>query len=65
MATFPEEWNPTKVDVKSGWKNRSKVLADITTYVNDETYIPDENDFMEKVDLILEYLKLKYKIQNK
>lgn len=62
---FPKEWDPTEIDSKAGWQNRSRILANITTYVNNEIYIEDENEFMEKVDLILEWLKSKYKIKNK
>lgn len=39
--TFPIEWNPSKVDEKTGWKNRSTILAEIATFVNDEIYLED------------------------
>ena len=60
---YPEEWQPSKIDARVGWKNRSKILAEIASAVNEEIYIEDENEFMEKVDVILEWLKTKYKIQ--
>ncbi len=61
-TTFPKEWEPTKLDINSGWKNKSKVLSEIVTAINDEIYVEDENDLMEKMDVALEYLKSKYKI---
>ena len=62
--SYPKEWEPSKIDSRVGWKNRSKILAEITSAVNDEIYIEDENEFMEKVDVVLEYLKTKYQIKN-
>lgn len=65
MNNYQKEWEPRKVDIKSGWKNNAKILSDITEFVNEELYIPDENEFMEKLDLVFEYLKDKYKITSK
>lgn len=56
----PKEWNARPVDVKSGWKNNSKVLAEITSAVNCDKYVPNEDDFMEYMDLALEFIKEKY-----
>ena len=62
-SQIPAEWQARPIDVKSGWKNNAKLLAEITTAVNDEIYIEDENVFMEKVDVILEWMKKRYKIE--
>ena len=40
-----------------------KILSEIVTAMNEEVYVADENDMMEKVDLVLEYLKSKYEIK--
>ena len=65
MLTYPQSWEPRPIDVKSGWKNNSKILSEIVTAINDEIYIEDEGEFMEKVDVMLEYLKSKYEIKDK
>ena len=57
---IPDEWNPRPVDVKSGWKNNAKILAEIVTAINDEIYIEDESVEMEKIDIVLEWIKRKY-----
>lgn len=62
MRTYPKEWVASPKEIENGWNNKPKILSEITTAVNDEIYIEDENEFMEKVDVILEYLKSKYKI---
>lgn len=63
MGTFPKEWIPSSGHAKNGWKNNPKILSEITTAVNEDTYIEDETAFMEELDLVLEYLKSKYKIE--
>ena len=55
-----EEWKPRAVDEKSGWKNNAKLLAEIVTAMNDEEYIEDESAMMEKVDIVLEWIKKRY-----
>ncbi len=63
---YPKEWEPNKVHIKSGWKNNPNILSEITTAVNERhEYIEDENEFMETVDFILEFLKAKYNISTK
>lgn len=56
----PKEWEPTELHKKSGWKNNPMILSDITTAVNEEFYIEDENEFMERVDIILEWISQRY-----
>lgn len=58
-------FDPTALDVKSGWKNNSKLLSEIVTNLNEEVYIEDENGMMEKIDIVLEYLKSKFNITKK
>lgn len=56
----PKEWNPRPIDIKSNWKNNSKVLAEIVAAVNLDKYVEDENDMMEYMDFALEFIKEKY-----
>ena len=65
MNIYPKEWEPRPTDLKSGWKNNPKILSEIVTSINDETFVEDENELMEKIDFALEWLKSKYKITNK
>jgi hypothetical protein len=62
MVSFPKSWLPTKIHLKSGWKNNPIILAEIVTSINDEIYVEDENEMMEKIDIVLEWLKSKYNI---
>jgi len=64
-AGFPQEWIPTEVHKKSGWRNNPKVLSEIVTNINDEIYVPDESELMEKIDLVLEWMKKRYTITKK
>ena len=59
---FPKEWEPSKVHLKSGWKNNPKVLQEIVTTINDEMFVESEDEMMEMMDVVLEYLKSKYSI---
>lgn len=61
---YPKEWEPTKVHIKSGWKNNPNILTEIVTAINDEIYVEDENALMEKIDVALEHLKTKYQIKS-
>lgn len=61
----PLEWKPTKVHTKSGWKNNPEILSEIVTEINEEIYVDDESVEMEKIDIVLEWLKSKYKISKK
>lgn len=54
---LPKEFDARPIDVKSGWKNNAKILAEIVTAINNEIYVEDENAEMEKVDIILEWLR--------
>lgn len=65
MTNSPIEWQPRPVDIKSGWKNNAKILAEIVDYVNGEKYVEYEDVLMEQLDEVLEYLKSKYKITKK
>lgn len=58
---IPEEWNPRPVDVKSGWKNNAKVLAEIVSAINEDIFIEDESAEMEKIDIVLQWIRDKYK----
>lgn len=62
---FPKEWEARPIDIKSGWKNNPKILAEIVTAINDETYVEDESEMMETIDIVLEFLKKKYNISSK
>lgn len=62
---YPKEWKPTKVHLKSGWKNNPTILSAVVTAINDEIYVEDEDAMMEKIDIALEYLKAKYNITKK
>lgn len=61
MAT-PKEWEARPTDLKSGWKNNAKILAEIVTAINDEIYVEDESAEMEKIDVVLEWMKARYQI---
>jgi hypothetical protein len=63
MKRFPTEWLPRPIDVKSGWKNNPKVLSELVTFINEETFIEDENAMMEIMDIAFEWLKTKYEIK--
>ena len=54
------EWQPRAVDEKSGWKNNAKILAEILTAINNDIYIEDESAEMEKIDIVLEWIKKRY-----
>lgn len=62
---LPKEWQPTGIDIKSGWKNNTILLQEITTYVNEEIFVEDESHFMELLDHALEFIKSKYNITKK
>lgn len=51
---------PRPVDLKSGWKNNSKIVREIVDVVAENHYIDDEECFMETVDAILEVLRDKF-----
>ena len=55
-----EDWKPRAVDEKSGWKNNAKILAEIVTAINNDIYIEDESAEMEKIDIVLEWIKKRY-----
>jgi predicted house-cleaning noncanonical NTP pyrophosphatase (MazG superfamily) len=59
MATLLE---PRPIDIKSGWKHNSKILAEIVAEMNEDEYIEDENEMMEIVDKVIEFLERKYVI---
>ena len=61
--TYPKTWEARPIDIKSGWRNNSKILSEIVTYINDEWYVEDESEEMEKIDIVLEWLKSKYDIK--
>lgn len=54
------EWQPRPIDIKSGWKSNSKILAEIVTEINKEIYIEDESAEMEKIDIVLDWIRAKY-----
>ena len=60
--TYPSNWVASEKELKNGWSNAPAILSEITSFVNDDKYIEDESDFMEYVDLILNYMKLHYTI---
>ena len=55
-----EDWKPRAIDEKSGWKNNAKILAEIVTAINNDIYIEDESAEMEKIDIVLEWIKKRY-----
>ena len=61
--TYPKTWEARPIDIKSGWRNNSKILSEIVTYIDDEWYVEDESEEMEKIDIVLEWLKSKYDIK--
>lgn len=62
MKKYPKEWQPSQIHLKSGWKNNPNILGEIVTAINDEMYVEDENEMMEMMDIVLEWVKVKYKI---
>lgn len=55
---LPREFNARLNEKANGWKNNPKILSEITTYVNENGfYVEDESEFMEAVDLALEFLR--------
>ena len=65
MNNCPDEWKPTPAHIKSGWKNNPKILSEIVTALNEETFVEDESEMMETIDHVLEFLKSKYIISTK
>jgi len=63
--THPIEWDAAPVHLKSGWKNNPKILSEIVTAINDEEYVEDEDQMMEMMDIVLEWMKSKYIITTK
>jgi hypothetical protein len=57
---YPKEWDAKMNEKNNGWKNSPRVLSEIVTAMNDDTYIEDENEMMEYIDLALEFIKKKY-----
>ena len=62
MKTYPEEWQASEKEIANGWKNKPKMLSEIVTAINNETYVEDENEMMEIMDIVLDWMKSKYKI---
>ncbi len=65
IEKYPKSWEARPVDIKSGWKNNANLLGEMVTAINNEIYIEDETDLMEKVDVLLEWMKSKYFITDK
>jgi len=61
-GSLPDDWKARPIDLKSGWKNNAKILAEIVTAINNEVYVEDENAEMEKIDIVLEWIKSKYNV---
>lgn len=55
-----KDFEPSELHKKSNWANNPKILSEIVTYINEEIYIEDENLEMEKIDLVLTWIKKKY-----
>ena len=62
MKTYPEEWQASEKEIANGWKNKPEILSEIVTAINNETYVEDENEMMEIMDIVLDWMKSKYKI---
>lgn len=61
-GSLPDDWKPRHVDLKSGWKNNANTLQKIVTAINDEIYVEDESAEMEKIDIVLEWIKARYNV---
>ena len=59
-GSLPDDWKARPIDLKSGWKNNAKILAEIVTAINNDIYIEDESAEMEKIDIVLEWIKKRY-----
>jgi hypothetical protein len=56
-----KQFEARPIDTKSGWKHNSKILQEIVTAINEETYIEDENEMMEIIDHALTVIENKCK----
>ena len=61
-GSLPDDWKPRPVDIKSGWKSNANTLQKIVTEINNEIYIEDESAEMEKIDIVLQWIKARYNI---
>lgn len=64
-TNVPADWKARSVDLKSGWKNNSHLLAEIVSAINDEIYIEDENEEMEKIDIVLDWIAKRYDVSKR
>jgi len=62
MKKYPKEWQASEKEIANGWKNKPEMLSEIVTAINNEEYVADENAMMETMDIVLEWMKSKYKI---
>jgi len=57
---YPVEWDSTAKEKQNGWRNSPRILSEIVTAMNEEYFITDENEKMEEVDILLDFIKQKY-----
>ena len=62
---IPQEFMPSAIDKCSGWKHNTELLQEITTATNDEIYIEDEIDYMEKLDHSIAWILEHYTLTKK